>query len=287
MEHAWGVVISTDTAFLVGALALVGPRVPRSAAGLPPRPRRRGRHRRAQHHRGRLHQEFTRCRSSSRRSVSSASTSRATSGGGRGPVYATLAIIVWLAFLASGVHPTLAGVAIALLVPVYRPNRRTSSTRSNWPARSASRRTPSTRAPRRTASASRSRSTSGCSRRTPRTSRTSILPLFALANAGVRLESRNPRRRAARRSPGASSSGLVVGKFVGVFGSSRAPAAPPDRRLRPGADARPHRRRRGAVRHRLHDLAVHRRPRHRDPARRTRRGSACSRHPSSRSSSRR
>src|SRR6478735_11752855 len=27
-EHAWGVVISTDTAFLVGALALVGPRAP-------------------------------------------------------------------------------------------------------------------------------------------------------------------------------------------------------------------------------------------------------------------
>jgi Na+/H+ antiporter NhaA len=27
-EHAWGVVISTDTAFLVGALALIGPRVP-------------------------------------------------------------------------------------------------------------------------------------------------------------------------------------------------------------------------------------------------------------------
>lgn len=39
---------------------------------------------------------------------------------GRGRVYASLAI-VWLAFLASGVHPTLAGVAMALLVPVYRP----------------------------------------------------------------------------------------------------------------------------------------------------------------------
>ena len=39
-------------------------------------------------------------------------------------MYATLSIIVWLAFLASGVHPTLAGVAIALLVPVYRPDRR-------------------------------------------------------------------------------------------------------------------------------------------------------------------
>jgi Na+/H+ antiporter NhaA len=31
--------------------------------------------------------------------------------------------VVWLAFLASGVHPTLTGVAIAPLVPVYRPNR--------------------------------------------------------------------------------------------------------------------------------------------------------------------
>jgi hypothetical protein len=43
--------------------------------------------------------------------------------GGRGPVYVSLAIVVWLAFRASGVHPTLAGVAIALLVPVYRPSR--------------------------------------------------------------------------------------------------------------------------------------------------------------------
>jgi protein-disulfide isomerase len=38
-------------------------------------------------------------------------------------VYVSLAIVAWLAFLASGVHPTLAGVAIALLIPVYRPNR--------------------------------------------------------------------------------------------------------------------------------------------------------------------
>lgn len=123
-EHAWGMVISTDTAFLVGALALVGPRVPGrlrvflltlavvddigalsiialvytedftplplviAAVGL-------------------VGVYFTRYLPS-----------------GRGPVYGTLAIIVWLAFLASGVHPTLAGVAIALLVPVYRPNRR-------------------------------------------------------------------------------------------------------------------------------------------------------------------
>ncbi|MFD1813510.1 Na+/H+ antiporter NhaA [Rhodococcus gannanensis] len=42
----------------------------------------------------------------------------------RGPTYVTLAVVVWFAFLASGVHPTLAGVAIALLVPVYRPDPR-------------------------------------------------------------------------------------------------------------------------------------------------------------------
>lgn len=122
-EQAWGAVISSDTAFLVGALALIGPRVPGrlrvfllalavvddigalsiialvytehftplplliAAVGL-------------------AGVYFTRYLPS-----------------GRGPVYASLAIVVWLAFLASGVHPTLAGVAIALLVPAYRPNR--------------------------------------------------------------------------------------------------------------------------------------------------------------------
>ena len=29
--HAWGVVISTDTAFLVGALAIIGPKYPAPA----------------------------------------------------------------------------------------------------------------------------------------------------------------------------------------------------------------------------------------------------------------
>src|SRR5690606_12326086 len=41
---------------------------------------------------------------------------------GRGLLYTTLSVAVWLGFLASGVHPTLAGVSIALLVPVYRPD---------------------------------------------------------------------------------------------------------------------------------------------------------------------
>jgi Na+/H+ antiporter NhaA len=123
-EHAWGVVISTDTAFIVGALALVGPRVSGRlrvfllalavvddigalsiialfyTADFTPMPLIFAAV-------GLAGIYFTRYMRK-----------------GRGLMYATLAIIVWLAFLASGVHPTLAGVAIALLVPVYRPNRR-------------------------------------------------------------------------------------------------------------------------------------------------------------------
>ncbi len=48
---AWGVVISTDTAFLLGALALIGPKFPVTAADLPAHAGRRRRHRRAPGHR--------------------------------------------------------------------------------------------------------------------------------------------------------------------------------------------------------------------------------------------
>ena len=43
--RAWGVVISTDTAFLVGALAIIGPEVPCAAADLPAHPGGRRRRR--------------------------------------------------------------------------------------------------------------------------------------------------------------------------------------------------------------------------------------------------
>ncbi len=55
---AWGVVVSTDTAFVLGALALVGPPMPpRPAAGVPPDPGRRRRHRCPGHHRLLLHRQ--------------------------------------------------------------------------------------------------------------------------------------------------------------------------------------------------------------------------------------
>lgn len=219
-EHAWGMVISTDTAFLVGALTLIGPRLPGrlrvfllalavvddigalsiialvytenftplplliAAAGLV----------------GVYFTRFLR--------------------GGRGPVYASLAIVVWLAFLASGVHPTLAGVAIALLVPVYRPNR-TDVEHALELARTF-RQSPNTEYAR--AAANSLRESISINERLqsaygPYVAYV-ILPLFALANGGVVL---NPEILA-----GAAGStltwgvivGLVVGKLIGVFGSS-------------------------------------------------------------------
>ncbi|HVL62867.1 MAG TPA: Na+/H+ antiporter NhaA, partial [Microbacterium sp.] len=218
--YAWGIVISTDTAFLVGALALIGPRVPGrlrvfllalavvddigalsiialvytenfnpmplliAAVGL-------------------VGVYFTRYLR-----------------GGRGPVYATLAVIVWLAFLASGVHPTLAGVAIALLVPVYRPDRRDVEHALDL-ARTF-RQSPNTEYAR--AAANSLRESISINERlqsayAPYVAYV-ILPLFALANAGVVI---NPEILAGAMTSALTWGivvGLVVGKFIGVFGSA-------------------------------------------------------------------
>ncbi|NYE20857.1 Na+/H+ antiporter NhaA [Microbacterium immunditiarum] len=218
-EHAWGVVISTDTAFLVGALAIIGPRasgrlrvfllalavvddigalsiialfytesfnpLPLIIAAV-----------------GLVGVYFTRY------------VPR-----GRGPIYATLSIIVWLAFLASGVHPTLAGVAIALLVPVYRPNRR--DVEHALELARTFRQSPNSEYARLAANSLRESISVNerlQSAYAPYVAYV-ILPLFALANAGVVL---SPEILAgAMTSPltWAIVAGLVVGKFLGVFGS--------------------------------------------------------------------
>lgn len=219
-EQAWGIVISTDTAFLVGALALIGPKAPGrlrvfllalavvddigalsiialvytdnfnpvplliAAVGL-------------------TAVYFTRYLQSA-----------------RGLVYGSLAIAVWLAFLASGVHPTLAGVAIALLVPVYRPDRREVEHALDL-ARTF-RQSPSSEYAR--AAANSLRESISINERLQSSTAPYIayvvLPLFALANAGVQL---NPEILAAAAMSQVTWGiiiGLVVGKMVGVFGST-------------------------------------------------------------------
>ncbi len=219
-EHAWGVVISTDTAFLVGALALIGPRasgrlrvfllalavvddigaltaiaifytesftpLPLLVAAV-----------------GLVGVYFTRY------------VPRA-----RGPIYATLAIVVWLAFLASGVHPTLAGVAIALLVPVYRPNRR--DVEQALELARTFRQSPSSEYARLAVNSLRESISINerlQSAYAPYVAYV-ILPLFALANAGVQLSGDILARAASSPITWAIVVGLVVGKFVGIFGAA-------------------------------------------------------------------
>lgn len=218
--HAWGVVISTDTAFLVGALALVGPRVP-----------------------GRLRvfllalavvddigalsiialvytEDFS--------PLPLVIAAVGLAGiyvtrylrMGRGLVYATLAIVVWLAFLASGVHPTLAGVAIALLVPVYRPNRR--DVEHALELARTFRQSPNSEYAR--AAANSLRESISINERlqsayAPYVAYV-ILPLFALANAGVVISPEILTAALGSALTWGIVAGLVVGKFVGVFGSA-------------------------------------------------------------------
>jgi Na+/H+ antiporter NhaA len=219
-ESAWGVVISTDTAFLVGGLALVGPRAS-----------------------GRLRifllalavvddigalsiiaLVYTENFSPQHLLIAAVGlvgiwfTRYVPTG--RGPIYATLSIIVWFAFLASGVHPTLAGVAIALLVPVYRPSRR--EVEHALALARTFRQSPTTQYAR--AAANSLRESISINERlqsayAPYVSFV-ILPVFALANAGVQISSEVLAAAAGSPVTWGIVIALVGGKFVGVFGST-------------------------------------------------------------------
>jgi len=221
-SHAWAVVISTDTAFLLAALALIGPRAP-----------------------GRLRVFLLALAVvddiGALTVIAVAYTEQfnplaliiavpALAGiyftrylpGGRGLAYGTLSIVVWMAFLASGVHPTLAGVVVALFVPVYRPSRRDVDHALEL-AR-LFRQSPNTKYAR--AAANGLRESISINERLQSAYGPyvayAILPAFALANAGVLL---SPEVVVASvRSPltWGIILAFVIGKFIGVFGAALA-----------------------------------------------------------------
>ncbi|AMO63459.1 sodium/proton antiporter, NhaA family [Mycolicibacterium phlei] len=214
--QAWGVVISTDTAFLLGALAIIKPKFP-----------------------GRLRiflltlavvddigalgviALFYTERISVVPLVISVFLVAAIAAvrllpAGRGPAYAVLGFALWVALYLSGMHPTLAGVAVALLIPVFSPER--TQVEEVVARIRAFRQSPNshyarevTRGLRDSISINeRLQMTVG-----PYVSFV-VVPLFALVNAGVMLDAESV--VAALRSPltWGIVAGLVIGKFVGI-----------------------------------------------------------------------
>jgi Na+:H+ antiporter, NhaA family len=217
---AWGVVISTDTAFALGMLALVGPaHAPRLRVFL-----------------------LTLAVVDDIGALSVIAivyTSDlvpaylAVAAGGmvliwllqraqiwRTMPYLVVGIIIWLAVYNSGVHATLAGVLIALLMPVYPTRLEDVDTASR--VVHLFRQAPMARTAR-LARWSIDRSVPINQRLTelitPYVSFI-VVPLFALSNAGIPLSGQM--LRAALSSPltWGIVAGLVVGKFVGITGTS-------------------------------------------------------------------
>ena len=236
--RAWGAVISTDTAFLVGALAIIGPKYP-----------------------ARLriflltlaivddvgaliaialfytkHVRLVPLLIAVVLIVAIALVRLLPAA--RGPTYAVLGFALWLALFMSGVQPTLAGVVIALLIPVFTPERQQveqavqlirafrQSPNSEY-ARAA------TRGLRESISINERLQTAVG----PYVSFL-VLPLFALGNAGVRLDHHT--LSAAARSPltWGIVAGLVVGKPIGITGATAIMRATGVGQLAPGLTLR-------------------------------------------------
>jgi NhaA family Na+:H+ antiporter len=184
--HGWAIPMATDIAFAVGVLALVGPVVPRPlalfvltlavvddigailviavfyASGIRP------------------------VYLLASLAVVVAVVALRRLGVAWLPAYVALGITLWFALRASGVHPTIAGVALGLLTPVTprAPHGRLEDRLRPWTT-------------------------------------FAVLPVFAVANAGVQI------RADVLRVPGATAVfagvavGLAAGKVLGITGAAR------------------------------------------------------------------
>ncbi|HZD01677.1 MAG TPA: Na+/H+ antiporter NhaA [Actinomycetes bacterium] len=138
----------------------------------------------------------------------------------RGPAYFVVGVALWVAMLSSGVHPAVAGVAMGLLATAYPPRRQRLERAVSLTRMFREQPTPEFA---RSARLSVDAAISGNERLQyllhPWTSYV-IVPLFALANAGVVL--RGSVLASALRSPVGMGvvAGLVLGKLIGISGTS-------------------------------------------------------------------
>ena len=135
----------------------------------------------------------------------------------RTPVYVVIGVAMWLAVLRSGVHPSVVGVAMGLLVNAYAPRRRDVA-RVQLPGRSfLVDPTPGRAAAAQAAVTEAVSPNERLQLRIQPWSSYVIVPLFVLANAGCRADCGDAARR--RESPVTWGIivGLVVGKPIGVI----------------------------------------------------------------------
>lgn len=231
---AWGVVVSTDTAFVLGVLALVGPR--RAA---------------------RLRLFILALAITDdigalliiaffyTESINLLALFATLVGFGlilglrrlrvsRGAGYSLVGIATWAAMYLSGVHPTLAGVVIALLLPVFPPKRQAVE-RAAQLAR-AFRQSPNAKYER-AARVSLTTAVSVNERLQVAfhpANALIIVPLFALANAGVALRWDMLTAAFASWLTWGIIAGLVIGKLVGIAGAAAIVTRLRPRALPPG-----------------------------------------------------
>ena len=157
----------------------------------------------------------------------------------RGPAYAVLGFALWVALFMAGVHPTLAGVAVALLIPVFTPERQ--QVEQTVEMVRAFRQSPNSQYARadnpRSARIDLDQRAAADRGRAVR-ARSSCLPLFALANAGVRLDRETLSAAVSSPLTWGIVAGLVVGKLIGITGATAIMTATGKGQLAPGLTLR-------------------------------------------------
>jgi Na+/H+ antiporter NhaA len=138
----------------------------------------------------------------------------------RGPAYAVLGFALWVALFMSGVHPTLAGVAVALLIPVFTPERQ--QVEQTVELIRAFRQSPNSQYARAATRGLRESISINERLQTEVGPYVAfvVLPLFALVNAGVRLDSETMTAALRSTLTWGIVAGLVVGKFIGITGAT-------------------------------------------------------------------
>ncbi|HYI58006.1 MAG TPA: Na+/H+ antiporter NhaA [Microlunatus sp.] len=232
--HAWGVVVSTDTAFVLALLALVGPKpgtrlrlflvtlaVADDIGALTII---------AIFYTDSLSLGWLALTFLGLAAIGVLRWLRVRGDG----MHLFVGVLTWIAAYESGVHATLAGVAIALILPVYPPKR--EAVEQVEVITRAFRQSPSAeyeRLARRQITSSVAMNERLQVLLRPFLALV-VLPLFALANAGVVLNGEALATAATSRLTWGVIAGLVVGKLVGVLAGAALAARTPWAELPPG-----------------------------------------------------